>query len=918
VEGSLWSAELPAEKWQRGPHEIDIRVRTTDEQTFAENRRVSVFPPAPELTTKLDQRQTVRAEKFLVRAKVRPGLPGQDVDVSLTLNGRRQKTFRVRGKPQSVEATVRLRTERNEIEFVATNRGATAGGNESRQLGFEVFYNPQRPVIRLTKLSYSPGNGLPDVELPLLPGAAVRVEVAKVRLRGTITAAETLTEATRDGTRLRGFRPGRDKTWEVDELVSLRPGPQTLTLLARTKNTRAEKGWQVRYEPPLPQIAYLPARRGLTVYDEGRGAPEMALDFGLTPVGAGEAFGIEARVNGRPLPARQVRHNRPARKVTVTFTPEVKESRVQVWLRSRWRVQPQQSDLVEVVYLRPPRQLAFQAPPQRTRRPVLDLTARVVSALPLLPGTARATVNGRKIATIEVKKDPVTAERWLVRLKGVSLDEAKNSRNDIRLAVSNGDGECLRPAECTVVFLGRPPKRPEVLILEPGNGNVTDAEVLVRFGVRSATPFTRVVLENGASGFVRRFDVTKLKRRADGFLLGEETVPLNAGLNHIRLVAANDGGETQAVGVVNSLPTPVRLLLDKLEAQGGGASVAARQGRFAGPAPRARLWLHGRVVWQKAKDRRLKALEWVRVRVNGVQQVNPVKLQAPGEKRPRERPFRVEVLLNRAAGNRLEVDLPGLPPEDGSPTVYRVDCARPEQEKRYLHVLAVGVGAGTRDQLRVRVLEALRAKPMGESRREFTLKHFERGHLYGPVVGNVSPDRVYVQLVAIRDQIKLLAKGGPSSHVVLVYYQGAETLSARGHLLRTSSPEVDPGLKHYRIPCDELEKKLADTLGAKILLLDVRRDAAAAKENDRVVNWPAGSYVAVMRYAQLGKAAFLDSAGLISAWKEAIGKADKLKGVDQQLQLLALKYNKLLQKRQGELLYDPFIPVGLEDLVIGP
>src|SRR5262249_35201121 len=158
-------------------------------------------------------------------------------------------------------------------------------------------------------------------------------------------------------------------------------------------------------------------------------------------------------------------------------------------------------------------------------------------------------------------------------------------------------------------------------------------------------------------------------------------VPLKAGLNHIRLAAANEGGETPAVGVVNFLPTPVRLVIDKLEAQGGGASVGARgKGRFAGPAPKARLWLHGRVIWQKDKDRRLKALEWVLVRVNGVQQVSPVKLQAPGAKTPRARSFRVEVLLNRAAGNRLEVDLPGLPPEDGSPTVYRVDCARPEQE----------------------------------------------------------------------------------------------------------------------------------------------------------------------------------------------------------------------------------------------
>src|SRR5262249_30341295 len=106
---------------------------------------------------------------------------------------------------------------------------------------------------------------------------------------------------------------------------------------------------------------------------------------------------------------------------------------------------------------------------------------------------------------------------------------------------------------------------------------------------------------------------------------------------------------------------------------------------------------------------------------------------------------------------------------------------------------------------------------------------------------------------------------------------------------------------------------------AKILLLDVQRDAAAKKdeEKDRVINWPTRSYVAVMRYAELGQAAQADEGHLIRAWQKALTRASKLQEVEHYVHVLAHVLDALLRKNQKSLLYNVYMPRGLWDLVIG-
>jgi WD40 repeat protein len=959
--GLEWSAPLPPKEWKRGVRKINVLVKTSEPQPrqFPEERQALYLPPPPEVTTALPTSQVVMNQAFALTARVRPALAGQEVEVRVRLNGAAVATMNAVLPALALQKTLTLKGDDNLIEVVAVNKGALAGHEaaETTRLPLEVVYKPTRPQIVVQEVVLQPGQGSPALAVRVRPNEPVVVTVPTLRLRGQVSAAETLTAALRDGKHtLHGFQPNTAKTFPINETFRLtQPGRQEVTLLVKTANTQAKKVLAIDYRPPLPRIDFRPPLEALIYYDEGNGPPRLSLLFQLTPRAEGpegKVFGVEAHVNDAILPADQVALEKETGKLTIRFTPQETRSRVRVRLTSAWS-EPENSEVVEVRYLRPPYRLAFVNPPKDTRNPVITLTARVRSPLPLVPDAVSATVNGRAITATSVER--ADGDTWLIRLKDISLDDTKNSKNVIALNVANRDGECRQPAEHTVVFLGPPAKRPEVVILSPASGNITDPEVVVRLRVRSDTPLQRLALTNADAPAGQPIDVSglpqdlrelklalrlvpgqvraplkikSLQPDAEGFRHADLALGLVRGLNNLSLVATNEGGDSlpPAVVGINYVPLPVRLVLDKLvPADGDGPAIpaevvpAGKFLRFARKAPVARLWLHGRVVWSRAQDERLQDATWVRARVNGVQQVAPVRLDKPAAQGSHERAFRLGVLLNRTQDNQLEIDLPDLAQEDGSRAAYLIDCLHPLQEKRYLHLLIVGIGEEDGGKLKARILKALGATPA--ARQEFTLKTFERGRVYGPLVGDVEPDTVYYQLLLMKSRIDLLSRDGPSSHVVLVYYHGGEAVSRRGHYLRTSRRQSDPELAHYRIPCDELEKRLADTLGAKILLLDVARDARAEgrpRDQDRVANWPSRSYVAVMRYAQLGPNAPLDEARLLKAWEQALAQAARLKEVEDRIERLAKQFNAVLRRRNQSLLYDWFIPQSLWDLVIGP
>src|SRR6185295_8395713 len=102
-------------------------------------------------------------------------------------------------------------------------------------------------------------------------------------------------------------------------------------------------------------------------------------------------------------------------------------------------------------------------------------------------------------------------------------------------------------------------------------------------------------------------DVGKLKPNAQGYYELHVVVPLMPKNNRLRVEAVNEGGEQRAAVVVNYVPMPVRLNVDRLELAGQEdqaiepKSLADGKLSFAA-APGGRLTLKGRITWAKEND----------------------------------------------------------------------------------------------------------------------------------------------------------------------------------------------------------------------------------------------------------------------------------------------------------------------------
>jgi hypothetical protein len=238
----------------------------------------------------------------------------------------------------------------------------------------------------------------------------------------------------------------------------------------------------------------------------------------------------------------------------------------------------------------------------------------------------------------------------------------------------------------------------------------------------------------------------------------------------------------------------------------------------------------------------------VRVFVNGFQQVPAPLDEAKGKER--RRTFTADLLLNRPEGNFVELDLPDIKQDASNRTEFTVACLNPIKGQR-LHLLIVGVGEKDDKKLTHQAFTALRAST--DSQGKSSSPGFQEVHPYGPLTGYVSPEQVYTQLCLIKKTIDLHSQEGSANDVVMVYYQGQETVDNQGHFFLTSASKFDPKLLQSAITCDGLSAYFTETLGAQILLLDVVRTAAPTTLSpgeavDRVAKWPDSSYTGVMRY----------------------------------------------------------------------
>src|SRR5262249_51236698 len=155
------------------------------------------------------------------------------------------------------------------------------------------------------------------------------------------------------------------------------------------------------------------------------------------------------------------------------------DNRLQVRLTNAWQTAATSED-VPVRWLRPPRDITI-AEPKLEGRPLADLTATVVSPLPLLRDSIKVEINGRSLPTPEAPAQLPGTPNWTVLLKDIPLDIGAN---EVRLWVGNAEGQCRQPGVRKIVFQppAPPPAPPQVVILDPAvDLNVTDPDLRWRF-----------------------------------------------------------------------------------------------------------------------------------------------------------------------------------------------------------------------------------------------------------------------------------------------------------------------------------------------------------------------------------------------------------------------------------------------------
>src|SRR5262249_20451522 len=163
--------------------------------------------------------------------------------------------------------------------------------------------------------------------------------------------------------------------------------------------------------------------------------------------------------------------------------------------------------------------------------------------------------------------------------------------------------------------------------------------------------------------------------------------------------------------------------------------------------------------------------------------------------------------------------LPALKQECANRREFTVDCARPVPGQR-LHVLIVSAGEKDEEKLKERVLQAVQTPA------------FSKVTMHGCLTRYVNSRMIFTQLHAIQDQIQSLKRNDLRSSseayndVVLIYFRGTEAINAQRHYFLTESGAER---KQTPIACESLTSRLAEILGAQVLLLDVGRSTLTAK-----------------------------------------------------------------------------------------
>jgi len=830
----------------RGVHRIQVRLRTREKnpQEVVQDIVVRYQPPAPRIRLEglPDARVVVREGAFRLRASVAQDVTGQAVAVTLQKNKEAAKSV-----GRQVDEQLRLEPGENVLELRAVNEGALntyeAFETERRTI-VVVFQQKDAPNIELTSVVPVAPSGAP---VPVHPGQPATVAARQVRVRGRIVATEKLAEAKLGNTPLSGFKPDTAVTFEFDQPVTLAPGSQELVIVSRSANSvEAKTAASVVYRPLLPALTLTDPDAGRELIEGRDERVVTASGYFTRPAGLPEAdlapFEVGLRVfhDGRAVTqdggdevvvpsAKLAAPDRDGRAggLSAALRLEPGDNRIEVVVRNKWQTAP----AVErhVSYRRPPRVVSVAAPPPGDQ-PLTDIVAEVESKSEL----TRVEGNGQEypVAEVAARVGPAAGTTWRVTLPRVPLSPGPN---DIRLVVSNADGPCLAEGRATVEF--KPPKPklpPRIEVANRPRGAVIDQNFAAQFVVRSPDSRVRRVELRAGSRVVAAVDAPEATADDPAVFKGAlGPVPLADGSNQFQLVAINDGGPATESLTVSHVPVPARLELDI--------------DRLPRPVPEAEFVLTGRVIFTDAINAAevRRKLSQLRVYVNqGFMQEKPFRIRSAG---PNRQEFDVRVVLNQAKGNVIEVVCPDLHPDAGGRQQFVVDCARPRETPRNLHVLIVAVdavrGANPAKDLAHRALKALNANADG-SRLRSTV--FQRVIMHPYVEGQ--PTQMlseYVTKDNVLRAVESIRKNSSPNDVALIYWLGREAYENGEQYLLTSDTRPNRPLAQSALPVRQLLNFPGEVPGARALLLDVANSGAP----DTPAPWRlASTRAAVLRY----------------------------------------------------------------------
>jgi hypothetical protein len=186
-----------------------------------------------------------------------------------------------------------------------------------------------------------------------------------------------------------------------------------------------------------------------------------------------------------------------------------------------------------------------------------------------------------------------------------------------------------------------------------------------------------------------------------------------------------------------------------------------------------------------------------------------------------------------------------------------------------------------------------------ESQRDhFSTPVFATGQVYTLAERWITHGQIVAQVQLIRQNI---IDRKSASDVVIVYYQGRESIDSKGRFLLHASDRP--------IASDYLERLFANVPGAQILFLDVTREKNVELSQ---IAWP--ERIAVLCYAWQSGGVTPADAQLISSLAHATAKASYLADIESHV---SGRYRQLRETYADSLKYEPYLPESLGNLTIG-